>query len=591
MSLPCQGAKPVFEEKMDKFSHSLIEIHSNYAWDAEKTLRAMDFAAENGMTGVAFHRNDFVDQLLFPSKYIAKMKREEYDNITAIYDEVYRTMYKYDPTRRDVPYKKGLYFRYILREAQKRGLEVYIENKEIYFLDFLDELYPSIRKNGAICPTNPFFLDYVRFKYEEFFRLYKGVAGIITSTATSESRTSISVNRCTCERCRNTRADKWHTDVIMAMYEPIKAAGAKLIVRDFVFNAAAHAEISKAMENLPSDITYSLKNTPHDYYPTFPDNPRIGTSKNHAQWLEYDTMGQYYGLGVGIAVMTEDIRHRIRNAKEKGVSGILVRTDWEAIDGHAVYETPNLINLFALTAIDKDINANEEDIFDSWLRYKGFYKEGLGEADRAEAVESVRKVLSRTWDVLRHTAFINDCVFNDSSEFPASIEHGMWLAEEKNSLKDWLKSKENALSVKDLGILKSNLKEKDDALALIRELESNLGGITDGINEKGKVFIASFVKADVLYTKTYRDITYAVLLTRFFMEDARDRSFDSVAKRLLKDALCALEKDKADLEALFSNTDYYYIIYIVLDPERIAHFVSNIKEHLENTEVGKEVLG
>ena len=118
---------------MEKFTHSLIEIHSNYAWDAEKTLRAMDFAVANGMTGVSFHRNDFIDQLLFPSNYIAPMSRNEYSNISEIYDELYRKMYKYDPTRRDVPYKKGLYFRYILREAAKRGLEVYIENKEINY--------------------------------------------------------------------------------------------------------------------------------------------------------------------------------------------------------------------------------------------------------------------------------------------------------------------------------------------------------------------------------------------------------------------------------------------------------------------------
>jgi len=27
------------------------------------------------------------------------------------------------------------------------------------------------------------------------------------------------------------------------------------------------------MDALPGDIAYSMKNTPHDYYPTFPHNP------------------------------------------------------------------------------------------------------------------------------------------------------------------------------------------------------------------------------------------------------------------------------------------------------------------------------
>jgi len=576
---------------MEKFAHSLIEIHSNYAWDAEKTLRAMDFAQANGMTGVAFHRNDFVDQLLFPSRYISPSRKEKHTNISEIYDEVFRTMYKYDPTRRDVPYKKGLYFRYILREAQKRGLEVYIENKEINYLDCIDELYPQLRNNGAVCATNPFLLEYVKFKYEEFFRLYPGVAGIITSTATGESKTSITANRCTCDRCRNYSAQKWHTDVIMAMYEPIKAAGAKLIVRDFVFNSAAHADISSAMEKLPGDITYSLKNTPHDYYPTFPDNPRIGESKGHNQWIEYDTMGQYYGLGVGIAIMTNDIRHRIRNAKEKNVTGILVRTDWEAIDGHAVFETPNLINLFAVAAIDKDIDADETEIFRSWMKYKGFFAPGISRKEEESAIASLQRVLSRAWDVLSHTAFVNECVFNDSSEFPCSLSHGLWLAEEKNSLKDWKKEKANALSVTDLSILKGNLKEKDDALSLMKELHGQLSGMTSGVNEKGQAFVRSFVDADLLYTTTYRHIVYGILLTKFFREPARDKSFDCKAVEMLKEALSGLREDRAKLEELFRTTDYYYIIYIVLDPERISCLIADLENLIRETSVAKEVLG
>ncbi len=575
---------------MEKFTHSLIEIHSNYAWDAEKTLRAMDFAVANEMTGVSFHRNDFVDQLLFPSNYIAPMSRNEYSNISEIYDELYRKMYKYDPTRRDVPYKKGLYFRYILREAAKRGLEVYIENKEINYLDCIDELYPELRKNGAVCVTNPFLLDYVKYKYQEFFRLYHGVAGIITSTATGESKASITANRCQCERCQDYSAEKWHTDVIMAMYEPIKAAGSKLIVRDFVFNSDAHKDISDAMEKLPSDIIYSLKNTPHDYYPTFPDNPRIGKSKGHEQWIEYDTMGQYYGLGVGISIMDEDIRHRIENAKSKGVSGILVRTDWEAIDGHSVFETPNLINLFAVAAIDKNADVDKIEIYRSWLEYKNFFKKGISSQEKDRAAAFVAKGLDMTWPVLSRTAFVNDCVFNDSSEFPSSIEHAFWLAEEKNSLKDWDKSKEDALSVKDLGILRKNLSEKDMALDLMNHIVSHFSSYDPGLNAACCKFLDSFVKADYLYTKTYRDLVYCILLAKFFKEDTRDRSFDEEAKLKLREAFGALKDDDYRIGEIFRTTDWYYIIYIVLDQDRIDCAIEKIKESIEEAGIAKEIF-
>ncbi len=570
-----------------EFNTSLIEIHSSYAWDFEKVMRAMNFAAENGMTGLAFHRNDFVDQLLYPTKYIGGPKKKEvYSNLTEAYDELYRTMYRYDPTRRDNPYKKGLYFRRVLHEAKKRGLEIYIENKEINYLDCMDELYPFLRKSGAVCPSEPWLLEYVEFKYKELFATFPDIAGIITSTATGESKTSFAANRCNCELCQKRNASEWHRDVIMTMYKPIKEAGKKLIIRDFVFDSTAHKAISEAMDLLPSDITFSLKNTPHDYYPTFPHNPRIGKMPGRQQWIEYDTMGQYYGQGIGISIMAEDIKRRFQYAKNNGVTGILIRTDWEAIDGHSVYETPNLLNLFLVAQYNKSLANTDLPAYDKWLRYCGFYADGISEKKREETIDQVKAVLGNTFQVLKRTAYVNDCVFTDSSQFPASIAHGMWLAEEKNSLKDWDHSKENALSVEDRDNLMYILQEKDEALRLIREYVANTKLLGDGLNEKGREFITHSMECYQMYTESYRYIVYGIFLTRYFMlpKEKRDSNFDLWAKEQLDIALQGLEDMSKKLQELFETTEYYYIIYVVLDGERVITVRNNLLENLANTD-------
>ena len=76
--------------------------------------------------------------------------------------------------------------------------------------------------------------------------------------------------------------------MIMAMYKPFKDAGKKLIIRDFIYTKAEQERFQKAFIDMPEEIILSLKNTPHDFYPTFPDNPLMGHVGSHPQITEYD---------------------------------------------------------------------------------------------------------------------------------------------------------------------------------------------------------------------------------------------------------------------------------------------------------------
>jgi len=576
-----------------RFTTRLIEMHSASAWDFDKVMQVMDIAVENAMTGICFHRNDFVDQLLFPTRYLGSDSQSSpYSNLPKAYDRVYRAMYRFDPTRRDQPYRRGLYFRRVLHEAADRHLDVYIENKEVNYLDFLDELYPHLRKNGPVCPSEPFLLEYVAFKYRELFALYPEVAGIITSTATRESKTTISNNHCTCSLCAQKASSEWHRDVIMTMHQEISKAGKRLIVRDFVFDAAAHQEISGAMQSLPTSIAFSLKNTPHDYYPTFPDNPRIGQTPEREQWIEYDANGQYFGQGIAVSIMKDDLQRRIEHAKANGVSGMIIRTDWEAIDGHAVFATPNFINVYLACEIERGSPDAPERAYSAWLAKRGFFTEGLTDAQRKEAVAQVMAVYDDSFEILRRTAYVHDCVFNDSSQFPASIAHGLWLAEEKNSLKDWDATKEQALSVEDFDNLTSILAEKDEAVRRIEACVGALSSLGSGISADGKAYIAATIVCYHLYVSAYRHLTYGMFLTRYFELAPQKRSgaMDAQAKQKVLNALASLREVISQIKLLHEKTHHYYMTYILLDYERLQTVHQEIVSRLEKPGLFEDAL-
>jgi hypothetical protein len=576
---------------MSNFKHRVLEIHSVYAWDLGMVRRAMDFARENGMTAIALHRNDFVDKLVYPAKYVGGRRPEGYFTASEMYNDVYVNMYKNDPLYRDMPCRSGVYFRRLLCEAEKRNLAVFIENKEISFPDYIELLHPELRKNGALCPCESFLFEYLEEKYFELFRLYPNIAGIITSLATSESKASFAVNHCTCDICKNTTEAWWYDKVVSAMYKPIKTAGARLILRDFVFDASAHAGISTALDRLPEDIAFSLKNTPHDYYPTFPNNARIGKTPGRNQWIEYDVFGQYYGLGVGVAIMNDDIRHRLDYAAKNNVEGILVRTCWEGLYGVSVFDTPNMINLFSAAALSKDTSVSDDCIYDRWLRYRNFYALNAVEDEKQQALAAIIGVLAPAWDVLRRAAYMNECVFNDSTYYPSGMEHAFWLGEVKNSLQDWDASKKTAMSADTVENIRLILLEKDRALELARELNENAKNLGTGLSKEAVVYLSDFMEAYLLYVRGYQFLGKGAILTRYFVTDGPSRApeFCAEASRELTICLDGLDRMQAEFETLWRETDnYYFQAYFVLDPEKMMSVAKDFKMRLKGTAYAQE---
>ncbi len=570
---------------MPDFRVRALEIHSAYVWDFDWVKRAMAFIRSHDMTALNLHRNDIVDRVVYPARYFGG-QRTSYRNIFERYQDIHRSLYKYTPTRRSGPYHRRDYLNRIVDLADRWNIEVYLQNKELWFHEIFLELNPQLVKDGTVCPNEPFWWDFVRTKYTELLEDVPGIAGIITAPATSESRLSISGNRCPCELCRGTTPQAWYAKLLTAMYEPITRSGKRLVVRDFVFDRKTQTELADIMEKLPDEVVIALKNTPHDYYPTFPDNPRLGHVGRHRQWVEFDAMAQYYGWGVGPSIMIDDIRRRLDVAQRHGAEGVLIRTDWESLDSHSCFHTPNVLNLYAGAALSIDRETPSADIYKAWLREEGLLVQGADAAAVDECARWAADLLGPSWEAIRRSLYTNDCVFSDSSTFPVSADHAWWLAEEKNSLRDWDPARWDAMDPSEENVQRI-IAEKEEAVHLVEGMQRVLRTRPAALTEAAHADLAGRFDIFLRYVRAFREIGRATALAKFLSEGrAGDSAFSGRAPSMLEDALRALLDLAREFREFREKTDHRYAVYLLLGWERLEALHGDLTRRMERAHGG-----
>ncbi len=120
-------------------------------------------------------------------------------------------------------------------------------------------------------------------------------------------------------------------------------AGKRLAVRDFAYKPKDHVPLLSAVDAMPDDVIFCIKATPHDFYPTFPDNPAF-VPRARPKWIEYDTIGQVFGWGVFPCLVLDNLRARLAHVAAQGASGVSFRVEWERINDFWSLDTLNAIN-------------------------------------------------------------------------------------------------------------------------------------------------------------------------------------------------------------------------------------------------------
>ena len=427
-----------------RFALRAVELHGRRMWERAAIVRTLAFMRAHDLDTLVLHESDIVHQIVYPRAYF-----DPY------------TLWSDMPSRRgeNAIFNNRAYMQDLLRLAAEAGIAVYLNVKEIGFSDEVLALQPQLFKDGAFCPSEPFWRDYVGHKTDELFTDFPGLAGLIVSFGSQESRASRVQNRCKCQLCRDTSLQDWYGAMIACIHAPVVRHGKRLAIRDFAYKPADHAPLIAAMERAPEDVVFCIKAMPHDFYLTFPDNPALGRLARE-QWVEYDVLGQFFGWGAMPCFVFDDLAARMPRWQAAGASGAIFRIEWERLNDLDSFDNISEANLIAAALLAAGEATAPQTAVQRWLEARNL---------DTGAAEWLTAILARTPAIMTGAAYTAGFVTADNSMLPRSVERAWWGAEVRDALIPWDASRAGALDLT-CARLTSYLTEKNDALAAAQAL-------------------------------------------------------------------------------------------------------------------------
>ena len=564
------------------FAHRALEIHSSRMWQWRQVQQALDFMTKFGMNALVFHQNDIVDHLVFPEKFFPP-----------------ELMWKRNPVRLHSVHQNRHYINKVVREAKRGGIGFYVEIKEIWFVEQLLELIPQVRNAaGTVCPTHPFWWELLEVKMRELVHVVPDLAGVIVSPGTRESKVSIAANACGCDRCKATDATEWYTHLLTAMHRPLVEAGKTFAVRDFSYSADTQSRMLDAARATSiatsADVVISLKNTPHDYYPTFPDNPRIGHTGGMRQWIEYDTWGQFFGLGFFPVSVVEDMQVRMRHALASGAEGIALRTDWEVITDSGAFNSPNVLNVIAGAMLARDVDRDLDEIYDAWAKH-GFYSPMHPASDvqplvvptGSEAASRLREFMQASWSVMEGSAYVRGHLFHEDDQYPRTVANAFDMLIEIHGRDDWEPGASKLLDPTDANLAIIH-QEKDSALSSVHGLHDILQPATLGVPDATVAELETMLELYALWVEGFALCADAVFAVARSRRDAPGNggALGSATTTLAtsldaaRAAVTPLRDFGARVRAHLDGTSYPHYVYWLLDTTRTDDLANDVETQI-----------
>lgn len=544
-----------------------FEFHGNdrfqtgmWRWGALD--RAFGLMRRLELNTLIFHQNDLTEWAVLPRAYFASPAR--------------RARW---PVRSAQVANGRSHLNTVTRRAAERGIKLFLEVKEMSYPEELIELHPELMVEGTVvCPTHPFWWEYQREKYRELMADVPELGGVIVSAGTRESKLSLAVHNCNCERCRTYAPADWYANILRSLFEPLHAAGGILVVRDFAYSKAEQNLVVEACARVSPEVVVALKNTPHDFYPPFPDNPRIGHVPVRRQWVEFDAWCQFSGMGFYPASVVEDMQRRLRHARASGVEGVTFRADLEFMSDTSVLNSWNLVNVFAGGRLSRRIEQPLETIYDEWLAY------GVANPLAAESEQPapaplppaqrarVRTFMQASWKVIEKSLYVRGFNFTDGTgQYPFSVEHAFFTMLVFQGRNDWEPGANRRLEPTPENV-RAILDEKDAAEREVAALPALLDLKSLDLPERLRAAMAQLLDLYQLYVRGLARCTGACFLVRL----AQHTRLPGDAARAVR-AADALDAFRAEAAARLDRTYYPHYVYWYFDADYLRRLSTDVR--------------
>ena len=120
---------------MKKYTFRAMELHDfTQIWDLDEIRNKLDFMVRNNMNALVFHEPGIEDKIVFPAKFLGGTG--EAASYYEAFLQIDHNIYKH-ALRENLNLNRRDYMNHLIREAKAAGVDVYFENKELWFSDFI----------------------------------------------------------------------------------------------------------------------------------------------------------------------------------------------------------------------------------------------------------------------------------------------------------------------------------------------------------------------------------------------------------------------------------------------------------------------
>ena len=277
------------------------------------------------------------------------------------------------------------------------GVKTYMWHHELEVPESFRDACPEIlNRYGDVEITHPLICDFLVNKLEDFFAAYPKMDGLILTL----HETRIPLLKLKNQKLDKIERVKYVTGIL---YETCKRLGKELIVRPFASIEEDYEMMTRAYEEISTDMVIMDKWTQFDWSLTLPTNAFFHKIGKNPLLVETDIFGEYFGLGILPIMLRDHIRKNFAYCEGFEPLGYVSRIDRA---GYHAFGDVNEVNYRIMEAcldgrnIDDAINV--------------FFAERYGEYGPA-----VRALMEDTENIQRHIFNLRDYYFSEGSRFPA----------------------------------------------------------------------------------------------------------------------------------------------------------------------------
>ena len=252
----------------------------------------------------------------------------------------------------------------LIKKAHDSGIkEVVAWDHALYSLKY----YPDRFKTGPKATLNfddAAFWEWFKQDYRDMLKLVPDVDGLVLTFIETGARAENQYSE-----MLKSGAEKLAA-VVDAVAEVVcDELDKQLYIRTFAYTDSEYKNTIGCIEHIRSKkIILMMKETPHDFFLTHPNDKYAGTI-NRPTIMEFDTGNEFNGQGVIANMWPEYVISRWSELiKRPNIIGYVARTD--RYNNTRIVGTPNEILLYTLKRYTEDQTVTSENIYDEFITLK-----------------------------------------------------------------------------------------------------------------------------------------------------------------------------------------------------------------------------